>query len=628
MKKSFLLFVLAVFCSFSLLAQTSPYGKVLWLDSNGTQRWDFLPPEAIQNAGWTLTGNAITASDFLGTTNAFDLIFRTNDTVRMRLWATGGLGLFNGTYYINFAVPASLTTDLTFTLPTSYGTSGQFLTTNGSGILSWGSETDPLWTNDKSGTTTITGTWTFSNTITGNISGNAGTATALQTARNFALSGDVTASAVSFNGTSNVTLNTTIANNAITSAKIADGTIVDADISNSAAIAVSKLAAGTNGQVLTTSGVTPQWTNFPGWSLTGNSGTNPSTNFIGTTDAKALQIKVNNQKSGWIDYDYPYNTAWGYQTLVNNTGIANTASGYEALYSNNTGSGNTASGAWALTANTSGIANTASGGDALYSNTTGNFNTASGSSALYSNSTGSYNVAVGYNAGYGGFGVNFNQCTFVGANSYPTTDRTNVTMLGYGISNAECTGDNQVLLGNTSVTQIRAAVGSITTYSDARFKTNVREDVHGLDFVMKLRPVTFNKDPMLLHRIWGTPDSVLKNYDFTDARSRRWIGLIAQDVEQAMKETGFEFPGLHRPQNDKDVYTLDYGDLVMPLIKSVQEQQMEIEQLRQENSKLREENAKLRQTAAKHEAQINQLQAEIETIKQQVINLGKFSQAK
>src|SRR6476646_5975910 len=30
------------------------------------------------------------------------------------------------------------------------------------------------------------------------------------------------------------------------------------------------------------------------WNLTGNSGTNPSTNFIGTTDSKALVFRTNN----------------------------------------------------------------------------------------------------------------------------------------------------------------------------------------------------------------------------------------------------------------------------------------------------------------------------------------------
>jgi uncharacterized protein YukE len=242
---------------------------------------------------------------------------------------------------------------------------------------------------------------------------------------------------------------------------------------------------------------------------------------------------------------------------------------------------------------------------------------------------------VGNGAGLGAFGVNFNQCTFVGANSYPTTDRTNVTMLGYGITNTECTGDNQVLLGNTSITQIRAQVGTITTYSDGRYKTNVREDVHGLDFIMKLRPVTFNKDPLLLHRIWGTPDSLVRNYDFSDVRSRRWIGLIAQEVEKAMQETGFEFPGLHAPKNEKDVYTLDYGDLVMPLIKAVQEQQQEIENLQQENEELKRANEKytseietLKQTNEKYTSELETLRSEIENIKKHLVNVGALGSAK
>jgi hypothetical protein len=130
-------------------------------------------------------------------------------------------------------------------------------------------ETDPVWTaaepnyGNLTQNETVTGTWTFTNTITGDISGNAGTATALQTARNFALSGDVTAPAVPFDGTGDVTLSTTIANNAVTSAKIADGTIVNADISATAGIAVSKLAPGSNGQVLTTVGGTPTWADLP-----------------------------------------------------------------------------------------------------------------------------------------------------------------------------------------------------------------------------------------------------------------------------------------------------------------------------------------------------------------------------
>jgi trimeric autotransporter adhesin len=51
-----------------------------------------------------------------------------------------------------------------------------------------------------------------------------------------------------------------IATGAVTTTQILDGTIVNADISGSAAIAVNKLAAGSNGQVLTVSAGVPTWT--------------------------------------------------------------------------------------------------------------------------------------------------------------------------------------------------------------------------------------------------------------------------------------------------------------------------------------------------------------------------------
>ncbi len=52
--------------------------------------------------------------------------------------------------------------------------------------------------------------------LEGNVTGNASTATALQTARNFSVTGDALAGAVSFDGTNNVVLNTTLQNVAIT----------------------------------------------------------------------------------------------------------------------------------------------------------------------------------------------------------------------------------------------------------------------------------------------------------------------------------------------------------------------------------------------------------------------------
>ena len=72
----------------------------------------------------------------------------------------------------------------------------------------------------------------YGTTFNGALSGNATTATRLQTARNFSLTGDITASAASFDGTGNLQL-TTAYN---------PGSIVNADINAAAAIADTKLA--------------------------------------------------------------------------------------------------------------------------------------------------------------------------------------------------------------------------------------------------------------------------------------------------------------------------------------------------------------------------------------------------
>ena len=68
--------------------------------------------------------------------------------------------------------------------------------------------------------------------VTGALTGNASTATTLATARDFQILGDVEASAVSFNGSGNVNLTTSIA----------AGVIVNADVNASAAIDKTKIA--------------------------------------------------------------------------------------------------------------------------------------------------------------------------------------------------------------------------------------------------------------------------------------------------------------------------------------------------------------------------------------------------
>jgi len=48
-------------------------------------------------------------------------------------------------------------------------------------------------------------------------------------------------------------------------------------------------------------------------------------------------------------------------------------------------------------------------------------------------------------------------------------------------------------------------------------------------------------------------------------------GFIAQEVEAAAKKIGYDFNGIHKPQNPTDHYSLSYEKFVVPLVKSVQE---------------------------------------------------------
>src|SRR5665213_910319 len=145
----------------------------------------------------------------------------------------------------------------------------------------------------------------------------------------------------------------------------------------------------------------PNWQNIvagSGWSLTGNKGTDSVRDFIGTTDAKPLMFRINNNWAGMID-SVSGNSFLGYAAGKNNsTGINNTGYGYQALQSNTAGSYNTAFGTQSLFINGSGGSigdqNTAVGYGALFGNNGNTGNTAVGFGALYINS-GNLNTAVG-----------------------------------------------------------------------------------------------------------------------------------------------------------------------------------------------------------------------------------------
>ncbi|MBK9273946.1 MAG: tail fiber domain-containing protein [Flavobacteriales bacterium] len=255
------------------------------------------------------------------------------------------------------------------------------------------------------------------------------------------------------------------------------------------------------------------------------------------------------------------NVALGRSSLrTNSSGIQNTAAGSNALLDNTTGNFNSAVGYGALANNTNGLRNAALGHSTLDANTTGGSNTAVGAFALEDNTTASNNTGLGYSA-------NSNAGNF-----------TNSTGVGY---DSEPNASNKVQLGNPTVSVI-GGYANWSNLSDGRFKSDVRENVAGLDFVLKLRPVTYHLDMEALAGFQGTPQELRLPEAEALKAAELQVGFVAQEVEQAARSIGFEFHGVDRPQHAGAHYGLRYAEFVPPLVKAIQEQHALIQALQAE----------------------------------------------
>jgi hypothetical protein len=108
--------------------------------------------------------------------------------------------------------------------------------------------------------------------------------------------------------------------------------------------------------------------------------------------------------------------------------------------------------------------------------------------------------------------------------------------------------------------------------------------VLGLDFILKLEPVTYNFDLNKINEILGVKDESVNE----KKASILYSGFLAQDVEKAAKELNYDFSGVDGPKNDGDHYGLRYATFVVPLVKAVQEQQEIIETQKSEIELLKE----------------------------------------
>jgi len=272
-------------------------GAFLFVDSSGTGLMDWMSPGGINDVltvdpitglpiwqprtqifgslGWSLTGNALTNPllNFLGTTDAQPLVIKTTSLERMRVAADGKVGIgtnnpgqllevkggnlllsnagtaaemrfaepsLSGSNYTAFKAQAQ-GADITYTLPSSSPTSnGMVLSSTAAGVMSWASP--------ATGTVTSVG---------------------------LALPASVF----------------TISNSPVTGSGTLTGAFTNQN-ANTVFAGPSSGGAGTPSFRELVAADLPEL-NTLAWKLSGNSGTTPGTNFVGTTDNKAFEIHVN-----------------------------------------------------------------------------------------------------------------------------------------------------------------------------------------------------------------------------------------------------------------------------------------------------------------------------------------------
>ncbi len=307
------------------------------------------------------------------------------------------------------------------------------------------------------------------------------------------------------------------------------------------------------------------------WSINGNSNTN-SSNFIGTTTSWPLYFRYNNQRSGELSN---YVTAFGHNALGVNASFGNTAFGIDALMSNTSGYQNTAVGKGTLSKNASGMWNVGVGNNAMPEFISGYANVAIGTSSMRTLISGNGNTAIGMEALE--FPSSGNNNTAIGNNAYNTGNYNDSSAFGYSTS---ITASNQIRLGFHTVTSI-GGYANWTNLSDGRFKKNIKNDVPGLAFIKKLKPVTYNLDMDAIGNWLNVPDDIRKATDESEKAKGYQIqtGFIAQEVEQAAKELNYDFSGVDKPKNAEDSYGLRYAEFVVPLVKAVQELEAKVAKL-------------------------------------------------
>ncbi|WP_158069994.1 tail fiber domain-containing protein [Cnuella takakiae] len=122
------------------------------------------------------------------------------------------------------------------------------------------------------------------------------------------------------------------------------------------------------------------------------------------------------------------------------------------------------------------------------------------------------------------------------------------------------TADNTYNLGRVGNRWQTVFAYNWSSPSDLRLKTNIQSLSYGLNEVLALRPVQYN---------WNVnPNKDIK------------LGLIAQEVQKVV-------PEVVEGNQEKEMLSMDYTELIPVLINAIKEQQTQIDDLKKEISKLK-----------------------------------------
>jgi hypothetical protein len=273
------------------------------------------------------------------------------------------------------------------------------------------------------------------------------------------------------------------------------------------------------------------------------------------------------------------NTAYGYDALTSNTtgaynvgvgfdalklstsGQFSTAVGYSALSSNLIGSINTAVGALALQKNVAGISNTAIGHGSLAEvigngAISGSYNTAIGSYSQASNVSGERNVSVGVSAlnvnTSGGYNVAIGNSSLESCTGSSNLEIRSGNFPAFNITNQ----NNYISLGSSQSTMAYIKIAWTIT-SDARDKMNFGDVPHGLEFVTKLKPVSYQ------HKL-SREEEV--------AHGPVRYGFLAQDILELEPDDSVIIDA-----NDPESLRLTESNLLAVLVKAIQELKSELD---------------------------------------------------